>query len=67
MLDKGLDFANTKANVEKLKQFTRMFDIQIYWWDWHINTNLPDKASPSDFGKSVLVHIIKNEIKEVSV
>lgn len=67
MLDKGLDFANTKANVEKLKQFTRMFDIQIYWWDWHINTNLPDKASPSDFGKSVLVDIIKNEIKEVSV
>lgn len=67
MLDKGLDFANTKANVERLKLFTRMFDIEIYWWDWQINTNLPDKASPSDYGKKIFVDIVKNEIREVSV
>ena len=65
MLDKGLDFANTKANVERLKLFTRMFDIEICWWDWQINTNLPDKASPSDYGKRVFIDIIKNELKEV--
>lgn len=67
MLDKGLDFANTKANVERLKLFTRMFDIEIYWWDWQINTNLPDKASPSDYGKRVFIDIVENELKEVEM
>lgn len=67
MLDKGLDFANTKANVERLKLFTRMFDIEICWWDWQINTNLPDKASPSDYGKRVFIDIVENELKGVNV
>lgn len=65
MLDKGLDYENTKANATKLSAFTRMFDTKIYWWGWNNNLTLPDKASPSDYGKEALKRIINEEITEV--
>lgn len=64
MLDKGLDIDNTLRNIEKLLLYTRMNDVQICYWDWILNTTLPDKASPSDYGKNVLQDIINNEIVE---
>lgn len=64
MLDKGLDIENTKRNAKVLSVYTRMFDTQICWWDW-TSSSLPDKASPSDYGKDVLQNIINNEIAEV--
>lgn len=67
MLDKSLDYENTKINITKLSAFTRMFDTQIYWWDWTKNKTLPDKSSPSDFGKEVFKEILKNEIVEVNI
>ena len=66
MLDKGLDPQNTIVNVKKLSLFTRMFDIKIKWWDWRNNTYIPDKASPTDFGKEIFEDIIQNEIIEVN-
>lgn len=65
MLDKGLSEENTRINAKKLSMFTRMADVKIYWWDWKINIDLPDKASPSDFGKEEIQWIIENEIEEV--
>ena len=64
MLDKGLDINNTLRNIEKLLLYTRMSDVQICYWDWHKNTTLPDKASPSDYGKDMLQDIINNELVE---
>ena len=64
MLDKGLDPDITKRNSKVLSAYTRMFDTQIYWWDW-TKSGLPDKASPSDYGIDTLKNIINNEIAEV--
>jgi len=47
-----------------LSAYTRMFDTQIWWWDW-TKSSLPDKASPSDYGADTLKNIIDNEIVEV--
>lgn len=64
MLDKGLDPDITKRNAKVLSAYTRMFDTQICWWDW-TKSNLPDKASPSDYSIDTLKNIIDNEIAEV--
>ena len=65
MLDKDLDYENTKINVAKLSAFTRMSDVQICWWDWTKNKTLPNKSSPSDFGRKIFKDILNNEIVEV--
>lgn len=64
ILDKGLDYENTKRNSELLNAYLRMSDTKIFWWDWTKNTTLPDKASPSDFGRENF-NRIQNEIAEV--
>ena len=64
MLDKGLDTDITKRNAKILSAYTRMFDTQIWWWDW-TKSSIPDKASPSDYGADTLKNIIDNEIVEV--
>ena len=66
MLDKGLDSDITKRNAKILSAYTRMFDTQIWWWDW-TKSSLPDKASPSDYGANTLKNIIDNEIVEVMI
>ena len=63
MLDKGLDLKNTFADIERLKPFMAMKDIKILYWDWR-KSSLPDKASPSDYGKDILKHIVDNELRE---
>ena len=66
MLDKTLSPQNTEINAKKLSLFTRMFDIQIKWWNWQKNDYLPDKASPTDYGKEIFEDITQNEIDEVN-
>lgn len=66
MLDKSLDGEITKRNAKILSSYTRMFDTQILWWDWH-SSNLPEKASPSDYGADILQSILNNEIAEVTI
>lgn len=65
MLDKGLDYENTRANITKLSAYSRMFDTHFFYWDWKNNVTLPDKASPSDCGKNTLKEVMNNEIIEV--
>lgn len=62
MLDKTLDLQNTYRNIEKLLPYTRMKDTIISFWDWRQNTSLPDKASPSDYGREILEQIINTEV-----
>lgn len=67
LLDKSLDRSETIANVKRLSAFTKMKDIKVYWWNWLKNTSLPDKSSPSDYGKEVFDYIISNEVEEVNL
>lgn len=63
LFDKGLDLGETTKNIKALEQFTRMSDVQIYYWDWEKSTvDLPEKASPSDCGKEKLKYILKHEL-----
>ena len=62
MLDKSLDLQNTVTNIEKLLPYMRMTDTQIWYWDWHKNKDLPEKSSPSDYGKDILQKIIDSEL-----
>lgn len=65
LLDKGLDLQITFRNIKVLQQYTRMSDVRIYYWDWtKSRLELPDKASPSDNGKEILLNILDNELVE---
>lgn len=63
MLDKGLDLQNTFNNIEKLRRYTRMSDVTIWYWDW-CKSELPDKSSPSDYGKEELMKIVEEQLYE---
>jgi hypothetical protein len=39
-----------------------MKDTIISFWDWRQNTSLPDKESPSDYGREILEQIINTEV-----
>lgn len=63
MLDKGLDLQNTFTNIDKLRKYTRMSDVQILYWDW-CKSDLPDKSSPSDYGKAEFEKIVREQLYE---
>jgi len=63
LMDKSLELSNTMSNIKKLLSYMRMMDTEILYWDWHDNTTLPDKSSPSDCGKDILKNIIERELK----
>lgn len=63
MLDKTLDLKNTFINIERLRAYMTMQDTKVMYWDWH-KSLLPDKSSPSDYGKYELQNIINNELEE---
>ena len=61
MLDKGLEDEIIEKNIETLETFSRMFDIEIYWWDASSN-DIPDKANAVDLGKDRLDYALANEL-----
>lgn len=65
MLDKGLDIENTNINIEKIKSYMRMSDASILYWDWKLDDEFDNKASPSDLGKEKLLYVINNQLKAV--
>lgn len=65
MFDKDLPYENTIRNVKMLKNYTRMSDVSVCWWDWSKNTTIGEKQSPSDCGADTLKKILENEIAEV--
>lgn len=66
MLDKGLDTDITRRNAKMLSVYTQMSDTKILWWDW-TKSVLPDKSSPSDYGRETLLNILNYEVAEVSL
>lgn len=64
MLDRDLDLGVTAQNINKIKTYTRMFDIELYYWDWTLDSDLPSKASPSDGGRILLKKILKEQVKQ---
>ena len=59
MLDKGLDYSQTYNNRDSLLNFCRMNEIEVYMWDWK-NSELPDKASPTDHGEDEFLNCLLN-------
>lgn len=64
MLDKSLPLKNTKANVDMLKNFCVMRQIEIKFWDWTDNITLDDKSAPCDDTRDEFEYIYENEIKD---
>lgn len=63
MMDEGLKKEIIDKNIEHLKQFCRMTDIQI--WCWKPYAGFPKKASPTDLGEAALKDIINNHLHQV--
>jgi len=64
LLDNSLPLKNTKRNVEVLKEFCNMREIDILYWNWYYNLDLADKAAPCDEGKEIFEYILENEIED---
>lgn len=62
LLDKGLDMQVIDGNLKRLRTFMRFSDAAIGFWDYRLNKILPDKASPTDFGRKALQNILRKEI-----
>lgn len=64
MLDKTLDLINTRRNIDMLKTFCAMKQIEIKFWDWTENITLSDKSAPCDDSKQEFEYILNEEIKD---
>ena len=62
LLDKDLPPEITQNNADKLRVYSRMRDLELCWWDWTKNTDLPPKSSPSDFGEETMKRILNKEV-----
>lgn len=66
MLDNNLPFEITKRNIETLRKFCVMRNLNISYFDWEECLDLSEKASPSDEGKEVLDDILEHCLKDES-
>ena len=64
MLDKSLKLQNTRTNIDMLKKFCVMRQIDIKFWDWTENITLDDKAAPCDDTRDEFEYILNEEIKD---
>lgn len=62
LLDNNLDLSISMSNARKLKKISKLFQIEIKYWDWKNNINIPEKCSPTDLEKSDLINIMENEL-----
>ena len=64
MLDKSLKLENTRTNIDMLKNFCVMRQLEIKFWDWTENITLDDKSAPCDDTQGEFEYIYENEIKD---
>ena len=62
MFDNNLPLENTKRNVEILKQFCKMRNVQIKFWNWEDNLTVGYKCAPCDEGREEFEYILENEV-----
>ncbi len=60
--DEGSDFECIKRNIEMIQSCSRMMDVEIGYWDYEQDIDIPLKSSPSDLGKRKLLEIIDTQI-----
>lgn len=64
MLDKTLPLENTRKNIDMLKDFCVMRQIEMKFWDWTDNITLDDKSAPCDDTRDEFEYILNEEIKD---
>ena len=64
MLDKTLPLENTRRNIDVLKTFCVMRQIEIRYLDWTDNITLEDKSAPCDDTRDEFEYILNEEIKD---
>lgn len=62
MHDEGLDINVIESNIKLLKIYTKMFDVDIGYWDSTKDISIPHKSSPTDLGLEKLQQIIEEQI-----
>lgn len=62
MHDTGYKFDSIQRNIDMIKGYSRMKEVQIGYWD-NENKGYENKVSASDLGKDKLEYILENEIK----
>lgn len=62
MHDQGLEMDAIQRNIDMLQSYSRLFEINIGYWDFNKDETIPIKASLSDLGKDRFLYGINNEI-----
>jgi hypothetical protein len=65
MLDSDLPLSKTKKNAEAIKEFARMRDIRLTYWNWTYNLDLDSKSAPVDGTLEQFKYILDNEIEPI--
>lgn len=61
-LDEGLDFEQTKKNIETLKGVFTYMECEFWYWDSTKDPTIPKKASPTDMGYEKFKDIMDNQL-----
>ena len=61
-LDEGLKIDIIRKNLDILHAYSRMFDIEIGWWNSDYDIDIPEKASPTDLGRRKFEEILSEQI-----
>lgn len=64
-MDKGLKDQFVNENINALRNYTRMSDMEI--WKWIPGNEIPDKASPTDMGKEKFRSIMETQMERINV
>lgn len=62
--DNGFMKKGIIRNAEMIKNFSRMRDIRVYFWNY-FKYEYKGKISPTDLGKEKFLYILKNEIEDI--
>ena len=65
LLDKDLPLSETKKNADAIKQYAKMMDVKITYWNWTYNLDLDDKAAPVDGTYEQFKYILEEEIEDI--
>lgn len=65
LLDKDLPLIETKKNADAIKQYAKLRDVKILYWNWTYNLDLDDKSSPVDGTYDQFKYILEEEIEPI--
>lgn len=65
LLDKDLPLIETKRNADAIRQYAKMMNVKITYWNWTYNFDLDDKAAPVDGTYEQFKYILEEEIEAI--